>query len=1237
MSDKIIIEINDVVSDQIAKKIDAIDKMATSASKSIDMLNASIKSLKTESLTGLSKVLKDSSVQSNNLSQSILKLEINNQKLLKATNEASISNQRLVQQYERSQTAVINTAIAEERLRQQIEKGTLAIEKRNSILKSQPKLVSDTSSLDAYLGGQGVNQPAKDLKKNFIDRKSDRGLIIESEKLKIVQFQNEQEKIGLDVVKRKQDLKLKEVNTLNLQLGVESKITSENRNQLRIASERLKANSTARGALGNQAIGAVGTGINSAQISLIDRHNDSVKQAITLYRTLGIITRGTIIAGYTKQILESTDAFTLIKNRLNLVSTSLEHNERLYRNVAVIANETRTPVEELAKSFVRFDYALKGLGASQTESLQFTKTIAQQISISGLAVQEQSSALLQLSQALNKGKLDGDEFRTVMETLPALATAIAKTMGVARGELIRLAPEGKITASIIRDAMKLVAEDTDKAFKNLTPTIGQGFTVISNSTIDLIGNVKEFTGATEIMGETLIFVGENLKLFASIGAGVAIASLVNYTKNIQVATTATKLFNLAISTNPVLLAAGALGTLTTAVILYRDEIKVAGQENLTLGDSFTAFNSTLNPFAKNIEKVTEDIKNLNEDSLWENIKEAAVVGLGNLPRDMALFMAYFLDPRVDENNIFYKIIENEEKIQNARTESIKKATEEENSYKKFTQELKNNENATNLLKKAKEDLDKNRTRERTAEENIKLAEQTEKFYDDQIVRLRNYTGKDKAIREESFRVANELELLKFNLSAKIKNPEGAKRYNDDMELQKTILADLNLETKDYINTVRVANDLLEKRKITEEQYRQITNKTSLGQKKVAVDEFLALKMQNSEYETQREEIKKTYQEKINLIKENPVSIFGTTDEAKAQIETLTDLMIRDLNIISETKSQLSQKDIDMFEETKKATEELTKLQLDKLQAIEDKKKEDYLNSIKRRDEEDAFYKKNKNFGMDTEDPFERIKKQIAAAEETKDKLISIAQQRYTIEGKLNEGGQKQIFEITSNYTKKRNALENELASRRLDIYANMFGSLTGLANVFAQEGKKGAKEMFYISQGLALAQATVSTASSIASGLATPPSPNYAAAIAAGIAGATQIATITGTTIQGFARGVVNLGGTGTGTSDSNVYALSRGESVLTANATRKHGADLERMNRGLEPSYTKNQVGGNVIVNIHNNGNNEIRQETSYAPDGSKQLDIFVDQIETKLAQKYADGNGKLAKAIDGKRLRNY
>ena len=91
---------------------------------------------------------------------------------------------------------------------------------------------------------------------------------------------------------------------------------------------------------------------------------------------------------------------------------------------------------------------------------------------SGTTAEDAAGAMLQLSQAMGSGALQGDELRSILERMPQLAAAIADTMGVSAGEIKKLGAEGKITTPILVKAFAQISQsagDIDLT-KTLTPS-----------------------------------------------------------------------------------------------------------------------------------------------------------------------------------------------------------------------------------------------------------------------------------------------------------------------------------------------------------------------------------------------------------------------------------------------------------------------------------------------------------------------------------------------------------------------------------------------------------------------------------------------------------------------------------------------------------------------------------------------------------------------------------------------
>jgi hypothetical protein len=141
-------------------------------------------------------------------------------------------------------------------------------------------------------------------------------------------------------------------------------------------------------------------------------------------------------------------------------------------------------------------------------------------------------------------------------------------------------------------------------------------------------------------------------------------------------------------------------------------------------------------------------------------------------------------------------------------------------------------------------------------------------------------------------------------------------------------------------------------------------------------------------------------------------------------------------------------------------------------------------------------------------------------------------------------------------------------------------AINAKANKEKYEAEKAA---FETNKALQIVNTIIATASAIVAQLANPTP--FAGAVLAALAAATGVAQIAVIASQApppppakFATGVIGLDGDGTETSDSIDARLSKGESVLTAKATRKYHRQLAymEMSVGNKPNY---QFGGGMFA----------------------------------------------------------
>nr|MDJ0954769.1 tape measure protein [Acidimicrobiia bacterium] len=300
-----------------------------------------------------------------------------------------------------------------------------------------------------------------------------------------------------------------------------------------------------------------------------------------LQRSLGFLSAGVIVRG----LGQLADSFTNIQNRLRTVTEGQAQLNAVTRELFEISNRTRSSFEGTAEVYARTALAVRELGISQKQTLEFAESLNQAVILSGASAQEAQNALIQLSQGLASGALRGDELRSVLEQLPVVADVIAKELGVTRGELRELGKDGKITADIILEAFQSAQEELATGFGKTVPTIGQSFTVLRNQIVRTVGALDDATGVSRAFSRGLLFVAQNIETVTRAVAALALAIGVQLARRaIPAAVSGFRALAAAIALNPFGALAVAITAATTALIAFSDKIFVAENDLTTLAD-----------------------------------------------------------------------------------------------------------------------------------------------------------------------------------------------------------------------------------------------------------------------------------------------------------------------------------------------------------------------------------------------------------------------------------------------------------------------------------------------------------------------------------------------------------------------------------------------------------------------------------------------------------------------------
>lgn len=192
-----------------------------------------------------------------------------------------------------------------------------------------------------------------------------------------------------------------------------------------------------------------------------------------------------------KKGMDLTDTYTNTNARLAMITGSLEEQRTLQKDIFAAADRSRGDYTEMANATAKLKMLAGDTFGSNLEAVGFTELLTKSLKVSGASTAEQNSAFLQLTQAMTSGKLQGDEFRSVMENAPMVADAIAQYMGKSKAELKDLSSDGVITADIIKGAMFQAADEINGKFSQMPPTFADTWTRIKNAGTEAFSGVFE--------------------------------------------------------------------------------------------------------------------------------------------------------------------------------------------------------------------------------------------------------------------------------------------------------------------------------------------------------------------------------------------------------------------------------------------------------------------------------------------------------------------------------------------------------------------------------------------------------------------------------------------------------------------------------------------------------------------------------------------------------------------------
>jgi tape measure domain-containing protein len=219
--------------------------------------------------------------------------------------------------------------------------------------------------------------------------------------------------------------------------------------------------------------------------------------------TLGNAVRGALAGVSLQQVAQFSDSFTRAQNALRVTGLEGEKLQATFTQIAAIAERTSSPIESMAELYGKTALAQKELGATSAEMLAVTEQVGQALLVQGTSGAQAAGAIQQFGQLLASGKVESEEFGSVLDGLFPIAQAVANGMEEAGGSVAKLRAlikDGKVSSEAFFRALQAGSDGLAQQAASSVRTYGQEWTRVENALTLAAGAMGKLTDASGGVG-----------------------------------------------------------------------------------------------------------------------------------------------------------------------------------------------------------------------------------------------------------------------------------------------------------------------------------------------------------------------------------------------------------------------------------------------------------------------------------------------------------------------------------------------------------------------------------------------------------------------------------------------------------------------------------------------------------------------------------------------------------------
>lgn len=204
-----------------------------------------------------------------------------------------------------------------------------------------------------------------------------------------------------------------------------------------------------------------------------------------------------------KSLFRIADEYAGLDAKIRLVTRSEQEAAQVRERLYSLSQRTGTAYGSNADAFSKLALSMREVGIDGEQTARIIEVVNKSLAINGSSAGMAGAFMLQFSQAMASGVLQGDEFRSMMENNGYFAGRLAKHLQTNIAGLRQMSREGKLTQAVLLDFFERAGEEVDRDFAAIPMRVSEAAQTVRNAWEEIIDASNRGSGASAKLVESL--------------------------------------------------------------------------------------------------------------------------------------------------------------------------------------------------------------------------------------------------------------------------------------------------------------------------------------------------------------------------------------------------------------------------------------------------------------------------------------------------------------------------------------------------------------------------------------------------------------------------------------------------------------------------------------------------------------------------------------------------------------